>query len=502
MIAQNYSATNNGLRGVPVTVEVEITNGIGIHLVGLADAAVKESLLRTATALQSLGYSIPDKKIIINIAPADLRKSGCGYDLPISLGIVSASEQEHLPDLDKYVIAGELGLDGSLRDIPGWMQCAELALSQGKACIMPVESAKKAARAIGKPAPIYGAEDLKEVIEILKDGAPDSTAWDDATSGKQLEDDVFRDWWDNLPGNAQAKRALEIAAAGGHPVFIMGAPGMNKIGLARALNEILPPLSKEEQDEVNRIYAATGRDAMNGIRPFRAPHYSSSMAAMFGGGTGDRIAPGEVSLAHNGVLFLDEFNYTPKAAMEFLRAPLEDGKVTISRLKSKVDFPAKFFPVVASLPCPCGYYGEGDKCTCSKGTRSLWLAKLSGPVYDRLTVQIWVHADNGPVVGDSREVVAERVRKARERQIERQGKLNDELTSKEINFDSTLDANTQATVERIITGLGLSARSYTRILKIARTIADLEGKENILPQHITEAASFRFLDRYEFWEHL
>lgn len=499
MITNIHTFKVNGIEAVPVTVETEITPGIGIHLVGLADAAVKESLLRTVTALQANGYYIPGKRIVINLAPSDLHKNGCAYDLPIAIGIISASEQESMPDLDKYIIAGELGLDGSLRDIPGWMQCAELAVSQGKALILPVKSAELAARAIGKAAPIYGVETLADTLEILNGDCPPLTAWDivcDPTY-EQPEEDVFRDWWDNLPGNAQAKRALEIAAAGGHPVFIMGAPGTNKIGLARALNEILPPLSKEEQDEVNRIYSACNRGVVNVHRPFRAPHFSSSLAAMFGGGHGDSILPGEVSLAHNGVLFLDEFNCTPKAAMEFLRVPLEDGKVTISRLKNKVDYPAKFFPVVTSLPCPCGYYGEGDKCTCSEGMRKLWLAKLSGPVYDRLTVQIWVHPDNGPVVGDSREVVAERVRKARERQIERHGKLNDELTSKEINFDSTLDANAQATVERIITGLGLSARSYMRILKIARTIADLDGRENIASTDVSEAASYRFLDRRE-----
>lgn len=491
----------NGIEPVPVFVECDIQPGVGIHLVGLADQAVKVSLLRTVTAMQSMGYSIPGKKVVINFAPADLRKSGSHYDLPIALAIIGASGQQNLADADKYVIAGELGLDGSLRDIPGWMQAAELAKSAGKACILPVESAKLAASILESSVKVYGADDLNEVVDILVDGAPEWTAFDECHEMLEGYGPEPRPVWDEIVGHDAEKRALEIAAAGGHPILMMGAPGETKRRLAYALREILPPLTAEEAKETQRVYSAAGLRHNPKYRPFRTPWYGASIPSWLGGGAGESVLPGEVSLAHNGVLFVDEFNCVPKTMQEGLRTPLEDGKITISRLKSKVDFPAKFFPVFATNPCPCGYYGEGDKCTCTPAQRMAYLAKLSGPIYDRLTLQVWVHQE--PVsttvpTGDTADVVAERVAKSRVVQIVRQGSLNEELSAEQLNHVAILDAECREFLEKLFDRLSLPARSYTRILRIARTIADLDDSKEIMPQHLMEAASYRFLDRREF----
>ena len=501
MITKTNTFKLNGINAVPVTVECEITTGLGIHLVGLADTAVKESLLRTITAIQSLGYRIPGKKVVINLAPADLRKGGSGYDLPIALGILAASGQEKLPDLDKYVLAGELGLDGSLRDIPGWMQAAELASKTGKCCILPTESAKLAARALQGSATVYGADNIKEVIDILNDGAPDWTALDVAENCDEPYEQALehrRNWWDTTPGHASEKRALEIAAAGGHPVLMIGAPGSEKKALAQALLDILPPMTEGETMDVQRIYSAADCRNIPGERPIRSVYSIPSLAALVGGGYGNNLNPGMASLAHNGILYIDQLAEMPKSILEALRGPLEDGKVVLSRLRSKVEYPTKFFPVFATNPCPCGYWGEGDKCTCTKGQREAYLAHLSGPVFDRLTMQIFTHTQKpGAVPGEPSATVAERVKKARERQMARQGKLNDGLTRESLETVCRLDEECSTLMENLFSRLGLSARAYTRILKIARTIADLDGTEAIMPKHLAEAFSYRFLDRRE-----
>ena len=507
MIAKISTFKLNGIEAVPVTVECEVTSGIGIHLVGLADQAVKESLLRIVTALQAIGYRIPGKKVVINLAPADLHKKGSGYDLPIAISIIAASGQEELPDLDKYVLAGELGLDGSLRDIPGWLQIAELANKSGKCCILPRESAKLAARALHGEVTIYGADGLKEVIDILNNGAPERTALDEVMDDSEMDVeafDYFYDWWNATPGHDAEKRALEIAAAGGHPILLIGVPGSEKQALAKSMLSILPPMSAEEAMDVQRIYSAADRRIVPDVRPFREISSIPSMSALLGGGLGDNIAPGAVSLAHAGILYIDQLSDMPKSLLEGMRGPLEDSKVTISRLRNKVDYPAKFFPVFASNPCPCGYYGDGDRCTCTLGQRVAYLARLSGPVSDRLTMQVWTHPNQpGATLGEPSQIVAERVRKARERQIERQGKLNDELNATEAEEACGISGEYGGedifnAVEELISKLNLSFRAYSRTLKIARTIADLEGSEQIQKQHLTEAVSFRFLDRRKF----
>ena len=479
-----------GVGYVPVKVECEITPGIGIHLVGLADLAVKESLLRTITAMQACGYRIPGKKIVINLAPADLNKSGGSYDLSIALGILAESGQAELPYIESLVVLGELALDGQVRMIPGAVQAVRAAVDQGFGIILPRANARELKGLFDDYKPVYYVENLREAIEVA--GTLKHVECDDRFD---REDEQVEGWWDRITGHVGAKRALEIAAAGGHNVLMMGAPGSCRSALAKAVLDILPPMSKDEAMEVSKVYSVAGRGPWRptgGRRPFRAPHYSASMAAMLGGGVGECVLPGEVSLANNGVLFLDEYAELPRAMRDALRGPMEDGKVVISRLKSKVEYPTRFQLIAGTNPCSCGYHGEGDRCKCTTGQREAYLASLSGPVCDMLTMHVWVHPEVGGLKGEPAAVVAERVRKARELQMKRQGKLNDELKAAEL---PELGDNSKDMAETLMERMSLSARAYTRMLKIARTIADLEGYEAILPQHLAEAASYRFLDR-------
>jgi len=486
----------NGMEAVPVTVECEISPGIGIHLVGLADLAVKESLLRTVTALQSQGFHIPGKRIIINLAPADLRKSGCGYDLPIALAILGASGQVDLKAADEYIVAGEIGLDGSIREVPGWVQAAELAGSSSKSALLPENAALLAADAFDGSVPIYGVKNLREAVEILAGERPEFTAYDlgsEIYSENQGSDESY---WDAI-GHLGETRALEIAAAGGHPILMVGAPGREKAMLAKALTEILPPMTKEEQMEVLKVYSAAGQPQEPRKRPFREVCQAVSMTGLLGGGTGECVQPGAVSLASSGVLLFDEFLLAPKSVTSAMNFVLEDKEVDITRLKSVVKYPAKFFPVFAMQPCPCGMYGDGDRCRCSDEDRRKYLSRLPGDVYEHLTLQMWVHGERRTAekLGDPAEVVAERVSKACEIQMKRQGCLNNELKSGKICDHAYLGEVAFAALNKAVRRLNLSARAYPNIIRIARTIADLEGAEEINSLHIYEAISFRFLDR-------
>lgn len=519
MIINIYSAKCIGIDAVPVTIEINITAGIGIHLVGLADIAVKESLLRTMTALQSMGFRIPGKKIVINLAPADMHKSGSGYDLPIALGIIAASEQASMPALDKYLVMGELGLDASVRDVPGGLPITELAVKSGfRGCILPVASALEAVEY--RDTEIFAVKTLADVIRIMRDDddVSDLLVWNTAEYGAMLEKEPGasrKDYMDfsEIIGQEGAKRGLEIAAAGGHNVIMIGSPGSGKSSLAKALAGILPPMEIEESIVTSKIYSVAGRGGSRyGLireRPFRSPHYSASMPAIIGGGNGDNIMPGEVSLAQSGILFLDEFAQMPRSITEALRSPLEDRKVVISRLRSKVEYPASFIMVAATNPCPCGYYGEGERCTCSVLQRQNYLGRLSGPIMDRIDVQLWLHPiEAGALVSrkpaESSAAVAERVMRARKIQKKRLAGegifTNAEMNNRQMERFCPLDDECKSLMEKIISRMGLSARAYTRVIRLARTIADLAGETQILPPHLLEAAGYRFLDRRDLLE--
>ena len=511
MLINIHSAKCVGVQAVDVTVEVDISSGIGIHLVGLADAAVKESLLRTVTALQSLGFRIPGRRIVINLAPADIHKNGSGYDVPIALGILAASGQGKWDALEDYLIMGELGLDGAVRPVPGALPVAELSVTERrKGCILPLESALDAADYYAGH--VYGVRNLSEVIRIVS-GREDVT---DLLIGNRTGDGgnsaadgvMFRELVDmaQIIGQEGAKRGVEVAAAGGHNVIMVGPPGSGKSSLAKALAGILPPMSREESLETSKIYSVAGIGRHRGLmteRPFRAPHYSASIPALIGGGS-DSILPGEISLAHNGVLFIDEFCEAPKKVVEALRCPMEDGVITVSRLRNKVTYPASFMLVAAANPCPCGYYGEGDRCRCTTGQRLNYLARLSGPMMDRIDIQLWMHSvdatklTSGQVCESSAEVRG-RVVKAREIQRKRFAGdgiyTNAMMDNRLIDRYCPLDDNCREFLRRTIDSMGLSARACMRIIRIARTIADLEGSPDISILHLSEATGFRFMDK-------
>lgn len=520
------SAKCIGIQAMPVIVEVTIDSGIGVHLVGLADAAVKESLLRTMTALQSLGFKIPGKKIVINLAPADLHKRGSGYDVPIALGIVAASQQMSMPSLEKYIILGELGLDGTLRSVAGALPTVEMAAQMGyEGCILPALSALEALEYPGIK--VYGAFNFTDVLKVVCN-RPDkdqllvgniarSSGLDIYSAENSQISLIPHDIMDfsEIVGQETAKRGLEIAAAGGHNVILVGPPGSGKSSLAKAMCGILPPMTQEESLQTSKIYSVSGtcghHTGLIRTRPFRSPHYSVSIPALVGGGS-DWIVPGEISMSHNGILFLDELCEIPKRTIEALRSPMEDRRVVISRLKSKVVFPASFTLVAATNPCPCGYYGEGDRCTCTVGARRNYLAKLSGPLMDRIDIQLWLHpvqtsklvrrAEQEPTSS-----IAARVQAAREiqkRRFEHDDIFsNAQMNNRQMHAYCPLSPECSEFLEKTVEKMGLSARACSRIIKIARTIADLDAVSSGLPgnetpiavAHLAEAVSYRFLDK-------